>query len=538
MPYKTLLEEWFSTQGKEKRDKALRKIAPKSEAKVATKKEVKAPRRGSRSIIKMKERKEQRQKKQFELREFEDFKKGEKHFLVVRKKVKETADMDVEDIFADWCKNLSIIKRPRTISAKRVRKISHRQERKELLRDSEEPLVGPFTYAQMARKGLHLPREQEMVEDIFQSWRRYLDELTDMTNEVEEETPSTDELDYFQVWKHNMHVPGPQPEDLDIMSTTHQSLLPGIAFPSLDCGQPTVKKAVVKKHETNPSNIKNVRKKSPVVSSKQSPAATKKQNAAKAMASAKVDMEKPKAIPTPPPPPPSSTEKKPYEAVAKDKQIMAFTDKKPTFVIPPPPPMPKAVIPLPDLTPKKEALKPTVSFTPRSEACVKLSPQVPTPKVATKKVQPTAEQIYEAAKKSSPQMSWQNMIPMSTSPTGRGDSKRKLPSKPEEVFASWKDIFVVENKEQKNVEDFETIFKEWAELNLKEPEIRTRRESEKEASPKTTRKETKKLIRTENIEDDMIEVKDNRRHAFAKNAAIKDKKRGEASRNSTGKRIK
>lgn len=45
-----------------------------------------------------------------------------------------------------------------------------------------------------------------------------------------------------------------------------------------------------------------------------------------------------------------------------------------------------------------------------------------------------------------------------------------------------------------------------------------------------SRKETKKLIRTENIEDDMIEVKDNRRRAFAKNAAIKDKKRGEASR--------
>ena len=96
-----MLEEWFSTQGKEKRDNALRKIAPKSEVKVATKKEIKAPRRGSRSIIKMKERKEQRQKKQFELREFEDFKKGEKHFLVVRKKVKDTAEMDVEDIFAE-----------------------------------------------------------------------------------------------------------------------------------------------------------------------------------------------------------------------------------------------------------------------------------------------------------------------------------------------------------------------------------------------------------------------------------------------------
>ena len=51
-------------------------------------------------------------------------------------------------------------------------------------------------------------------------------------------------------------------------------------------------------------------------------------------------------------------------------------------------------------------------------------------------------------------------------------------------------------------------------------------------------KEEKKLMRSQFIEDDVTEIKDNRRQDFAKARKIKDKKRTEASRNSLGKRVK
>ena len=98
--------------------------------KALSKKEVKTPRRGSNSIMRMKERKEQRQMKQYQLKEIVD--NGEKRYLVVKKKTKNTID-EVEDIFADWNKNFSNIKRPRS-SKPRQQKLSHRQERRELLK--------------------------------------------------------------------------------------------------------------------------------------------------------------------------------------------------------------------------------------------------------------------------------------------------------------------------------------------------------------------------------------------------------------------
>merc|ERR1711953_1117103 len=102
----------------------------------------------------MKERKEQRQmQKQFQLKEIVD--NGEMRYLVVKKKAKNTID-EVEDIFADWNKNLSIIKRPRSTKP-RQRKLSHRQERRELLKSVEEEAttqIGSMTYAEMLRRGL------------------------------------------------------------------------------------------------------------------------------------------------------------------------------------------------------------------------------------------------------------------------------------------------------------------------------------------------------------------------------------------------
>ena len=61
---------------------------------------------------------------------------------------------------------------------------------------------------------------------------------------------------------------------------------------------------------------------------------------------------------------------------------------------------------------------------------------------------------------------------------------------------------------------------------------------DKTTSPTTSKRAEKKLIRKQFIEDDVTEIKDNRREDFAKARKIKDKKRTEASRNSLGKRVK
>merc|ERR550534_3637682 len=338
-------------------------------------------------------------------------------------------------------------------------------------------------------------------------------------------------------------------EDVDIMASIHPSILPG-----LDCGQPTVKMAVQKKQEvvaTKMPTVTSTKKKvksPPGFSSKQNVKVLPGQGQGKQIIP-KAEPEKPKAIPTPPPPPPPPTPvKKPYEPVAPNKQLLPFVEK-PLIAIPPPPPMPPkpAPIPLADLTKKtKLDMKPKSDFKPSAHSQRMLTPPkpiAPPAKVESKPKQPTAEQIYECAKNSSNKSSWQNMLicPKSTSPTGRGDSKRKLPSAPEEVFQSWRYIFTEENKQQKRAkfvveEGYECLFKEWALVNLKEPE--PRKSVVTDESPKSSRKELKKQIKCENIEDDMTEFKDNRRHDFAKNASIKDKKRSDAARKSTGRKIK
>jgi len=216
------------------------------------------------------------------------------------------------------------------------------------------------------------------------------------------------------------------------------------------------------------------------------------------------------------------------------------------------PPKP-ASIPLHDLTKKADDMKPKSDFKPSAHSQRMLTPPKPIASVSApsrkveSKPQLTAEQIYECAKNSSNKSSWQSMLipAKSTSPSGRGDSKRKLPSAPEEVFQSWRYIFTEENMKLRKAqfvveEGYESLFKEWAELNLKEPEPRKRMgsNSTEDESPKASRKAMKKQIKCENIEDDMTEFKDNRRHDFAKNASIKDKKRSDAARRSTGRKIK
>merc|ERR1719400_2652326 len=145
------------------------------------------------------------------------------------------------------------------------------------------------------------------MEDVFQNWTNFLDELTGIRDPQRKSSRTcVDELDFFKVWKHNLHVPAPRMEDVDILASTHSSILPG-----LDCGQPTVKMAVQKEVlATKMPTVTSTKKKA-----KSPPGFSSKQNVKVLPGQGKqilpkAEPEKPKAIPTPPPPTPV---KKPYE---------------------------------------------------------------------------------------------------------------------------------------------------------------------------------------------------------------------------------
>ena len=86
-------------------------------------------------------------------------------------------------------------------------------------------------------------------------------------------------------------------------------------------------------------------------------------------------------------------------------------------------------------------------------------------------------------------------------------------------------------------------FMEWL-RNFDEPIILTekRERSSKsvseEKSPKPCKKAAKMQLRIQDIEDDVTEMKDNRRQDFMKATIIRDKKITKDSRNSLGKRVK
>merc|ERR1719357_407151 len=168
-----------------------------------------------------------------------------------------------------------------------------------------------MTYAEMLRRGLKKKQEteQEMMEDIFHNFTNFLDELTEIREPAPRRRSIVDEFDFFKVWKHNLHVPAPRMEDVDIMASIHPSLLPG-----LDCGQPTVKMAVQKKQEVTATKMPTVT--STKKKAKSPPGFSSKQNVKVLPGQGKqiipkTEPEKPKAIPTPPPPP--TPVKKPYE---------------------------------------------------------------------------------------------------------------------------------------------------------------------------------------------------------------------------------
>merc|ERR1719402_1905911 len=77
---------------------------------------------------------------------------GEEHYLIVKKRIPSNNE-EVEDIFEDWCHNLTV-RKPKRIPS--VRKLSHRVQRKEYLKENSYPIpkTGPISYADALKKNL------------------------------------------------------------------------------------------------------------------------------------------------------------------------------------------------------------------------------------------------------------------------------------------------------------------------------------------------------------------------------------------------
>ena len=112
----------------------------------------------------------------YKLREFK--KGGKKHYILVKKQ--ETCQPPVEEIFTEWKENLETVHRK-----PRVRKLSHRAQRKALLKEvaaltsTSTTVKQPLLYADVVKKNLNLAGINSM-EDIFEAWRDYLQEVDDV----------------------------------------------------------------------------------------------------------------------------------------------------------------------------------------------------------------------------------------------------------------------------------------------------------------------------------------------------------------------
>jgi len=97
---------------------------------------------------------------------------GEEHYLIVKKKI--PSNEEVEDIFEDWCHNLTV-RKPKRIP--RVRKLSHRAQRKEYLKENSYPIpkTGPISYADALKKNLKYRPNYIPAEDVFEDWRDCLE---------------------------------------------------------------------------------------------------------------------------------------------------------------------------------------------------------------------------------------------------------------------------------------------------------------------------------------------------------------------------
>jgi len=178
-------------QARRVNSKPIRKQSPvKQPAKVAPmKKDLKRETSAAMRHEKMKERRQRRKKGEatitnqgtgfsYRLRQYSV--NGEEHTIIVRKKI-HTEQEEVEDIFKQWSYNLDAERRAKR--AARVRKLSHRAQRKEFLRVNSYPQVtGPSSYADVLKKNLKFRPNYIPVEDVMEAWKDCLLEQEDKEN--------------------------------------------------------------------------------------------------------------------------------------------------------------------------------------------------------------------------------------------------------------------------------------------------------------------------------------------------------------------
>jgi len=519
------------------------------------KKETKMTRRGRNSLQKMKDRRDIKKCKQFMLKEIEN--KGEKHYYWIKKEANETSNMTaVEDIFADWNSNFARIKRPRS-NKPRVRKISHRAERKEMVKEAkkaEEALQGPLTYSQIVRKNLKIPQDQPCVEEIFGTWMKSIDKL----NKTPKATNEADDIEVFKCWNFIFGS--------NEVKSAETSPPPISAF---ECGQPTVKKITPKVQKTS-ETAKQQKKDTKIAATK----ASKKQSIEKLsekllhegypltnsekvekvvdMAENKVasksaigNVVKPQAEKEQPVVVRNKMQVVPYVEKKSEKENMEELYRKMKTE------MPKVVPVAKDFKPSEHSQRCLVKDNIKQPFIGPINkPNIPKEDLIELNKPNLVEKspLHFAPKAESKicKPSWTSIISKNEEESGRGEVKKY---KTEEIFDQWRHIFVFENRQRQQPKRKEIVLKqdiyfmEWL-RNFDEPittpnkRERSSKSSSEEKSPKPSKRDTKKQLRIQDIEDDVIEMKDNRRNDFMKATMIRDKKRTEASRNSLGKRVK
>jgi len=599
---KSIIQDWNKMEDNKKKAKAS-----------LMKKESKTARRGRNSTQKMKERRDIKKCRQFLLKEIEN--QGEKHYYVMKKDINEPSNMTaVEDIFADWSSNFARIKRPRTIKP-RTRKISHRAERKEMVKEAkmaEEVVQGPLTYSQMVRKNLKIPQDGPSVEEIFGTWMKCIDKM----NKVPRITNEADDVEVFKSWNFIFGSNEVKPAAI---------CPPPIS--AFECGQPTIPKINTKANKKSESP-KSPKKETKCVSTK----VTKKQSIEKLSEkllhegyplkkSEKVEkvldlVEKKKASKptiekevkvtiieskekktekletiTQQLTPKVEKEKEQPLVLRKTMQVVPFVEKKSEkenmeeLFKKMKTEMPKVAPVAKDFKPSAHSQrclapeviaqpfigpinKPAKEFKPSAQSQRCLAPEViaqpfigpinkpdiPKEVIAMPFIGPInkPDLLIKSPRHFIPQKdilkpkpTWSSIIKEKAEESGRGEIKKY---KTEEIFDEWRHIFVHANKQCQQPKGKEVVLKqdvyfmEWL-RNFEEPIALQKRERSskslsQEKSPKPSKKAAKKELRIQDIEDDAIEMKDNRRQDFMKATMIRDKKRTEASRNSLGKRVK
>jgi len=463
--HQSIMQEWRSLE-------TAKRSVPSAKREAREKKP--GARRGRDSAQKMKERKEIRKYKRFLLKEI--VKKGETHYYVMKKEMEEPQVLEPEDIFADWSHNLRGIKRPRKLTP-RTRKISHRAQRKEMLRQQAQT-QGPLTYSQMVRKNLRIKDHEAGpgAEEMVGPWMKSVEKLYRPSKPAS----GPDELEVFRSWNY-------------IFEERKVCLSPP-PLEALDCGQPTVTSA---KKQNKKQHIDTL--------------------AAKLLAEGyplgKVDKEEN-----------SKVNKSKAVAVRSRTEVVPYVERKPL-----------QMETIEKIAPVAKNFKPSR----HSQRNLSVNDAATGTFIGpiNKPVIPLPPPM--------PSFNWTELL----APKQEAKPTPAKSYKTEEIFDEWRHMFIDANKtspsaspkQKRVVREYraDTYFMEWL-GNLEEPAMmKTVRDKEnKTPSPKSSKRTEKKMVREQFIDEDVTEIKDNRRSDFAKNNRIKDKKRTENSRKSLNKRVK